>query len=84
MTHRAFYNAYEQLFFDEDKAEILNLLEGLELSPIEDLQYLSEDDCRRLSSVDIRIQKFDAVKSSFLNQKEMDVLQAEMTDDAPY
>lgn len=84
MTHSPFYKLYDQYFFDVRKYEILDLLEELDINPIPDLDYKTEDDCIRLSRVDMLLEKFNAVKSSFLNQKGVDILQVEMTDDMPY
>ncbi|KHJ52541.1 hypothetical protein PZ78_03710 [Vreelandella venusta] len=84
MTHSPFYKLYDQYFFDVRKYDILDLLEELDVNPIPDLHYKTEDDCIRLSKIDMLLGKFDAAKSSFLNQKEVDILQVEMTDDMPY
>ncbi|SFD94389.1 protein of unknown function [Thiohalospira halophila DSM 15071] len=83
-AHQVFYDVYGDLFFGEGRAEIVRLLEDLSLNPINDLDRLTEDDCRRLCSVDAQLGKFEAVKLSFLNQREIDCLQAEITDDAPF
>ena len=84
MSHGPFYKLYDQYFIDAKKCEILGSLEDLDVNPIPDLHYKTEDDCIRLSKVDMLLQKFNAVKSSFLNQKEVDMFQVEMTDDMPY
>ncbi len=82
--HKLFYSVYLHEFMEINFTEILNDLELFRTYPISQDGYESDEEARRILSVDRQISSLDGLKMNFLGQSEMDAFEEEYSSTSPY
>ncbi|MBO2630868.1 DUF4365 domain-containing protein [Shewanella algae] len=83
-THNAFFSVYDPEALGVDFYDLLNCLEALRDRPLKEDTDLSEDEARELARVDMHMNILDAVKMTFLSQRDMDELEEDISSTSPY